>query len=174
MYKPIVYGNCEDAIHSRCHWDTLFSEPKDPEPRTRGPETQGPIHCMCKYMVHVLLVAQLEYKLFQRSELWNGLWNFWDLQVVKAWRFPARIHSKTNLPSSRGSSRCLWIRTWAAAAKSTYSSESHYVRTKVSPVYLLQEIQYLEFMGGSNLQQVFHYLICMCFIRINTFFQSSN
>jgi len=30
-----------------------------------------------------------------------------QLQVVKAWRFPARIHSKTNLPSSRDSSRCL-------------------------------------------------------------------
>jgi len=29
------------------------------------------------------------------------------LHMVKAWRFPARIHSKTNLPSSRGSSRCL-------------------------------------------------------------------
>jgi len=30
-----------------------------------------------------------------------------QLQVVMAWRFPARIHSKTKLPSSRDSSRCL-------------------------------------------------------------------
>jgi len=30
-----------------------------------------------------------------------------QLHIVKAWKFPAGIHSKTNLPSSRGSSRCL-------------------------------------------------------------------
>jgi len=28
-------------------------------------------------------------------------WNS-QLHMVKAWRFPARMHSKTNLPSTRG------------------------------------------------------------------------
>jgi len=32
----------------------------------------------------------------------------------------------------------------------------------------MQEIQFLEFMGGLNLPQASpHYLICMCFIRIS-------
>jgi len=33
----------------------------------------------------------------------------------------------------------------------------------------MQEIQFLEFMGGSNLPQAFpNYFICLCFIRIST------
>ena len=33
----------------------------------------------------------------------------------------------------------------------------------------MQEIQFLEFLGGSNLPQTSpDYLICMCFISINT------
>jgi len=33
----------------------------------------------------------------------------------------------------------------------------------------MQEIQFLEFMGGSNVQQAFpNYLVCLCFIRIST------
>jgi len=35
--------------------------------------------------------------------------------------------------------------------------------------HLTQEIQFLEFMGGSNLPQTLpNYLICVYFIRINT------
>jgi len=34
---------------------------------------------------------------------------------------------------------------------------------------LMQEIQFLELLGGSNLQQTFsNYLICLCSFRINT------
>ena len=34
---------------------------------------------------------------------------------------------------------------------------------------LTREIQFLEFMGGSNVPQALpNYLICLCFIRINT------
>jgi len=48
---------------------------------------------------------------------------------------------------SRGSSRCLQLGTcsWyiAAAAKTTDSSESHYVRTKVSPMKKKKKTWYI-------------------------------
>jgi len=63
----------------------------------------------------------------------------------------------------------------SSSCKTTDSSESHYVWTKVSPMNLLQhmtqEIQFLVFMGGSNVLQAFpNYLICLrfSFIRICT------
>jgi len=36
----------------------------------------------------------------QSSVSWT--WKSWGLHIVKAWRFSARVRSKTNLNSSRG------------------------------------------------------------------------
>ena len=69
------------------------------------------------------------------------------------------------------------VRLFVAAAATVYQ-ESHFWRTEgqellhlcVTKNYnLTQEIQFLEFMGGSNLTHAHsNYLICMHFIRINT------
>ena len=51
-----------------------------------------------RYIVNVYLVTLLMF-----------FFSIFIQEEIVTWRFPARIHSKTNLPSSRGSSRCLYM-----------------------------------------------------------------
>ena len=57
---------------------------------------------------HVVAVKFLQRNAGNMSSDWTILENErGQLHVVKVWRFPVRMHSKTSLPSSTRSSKCL-------------------------------------------------------------------
>ena len=109
-----------------------------------------------------------------------------SLQVAKPWKFPARIHSAfikrlIKVLVARNlfllhSSSCKNNRLARARLKaSTCEVRFHLWIYYNAWSNLTQEIQFLEFIGGSNIPQAFpNYLICLHFIRISTVYPISH